>query len=41
MISDRDETEGVEYDVAMKSPPKGAGVSVRSNVCFGYHLIIF
>ena len=41
VISDRDETEGVEYDVAMKSLLKGAGVCVRSNVCFGYCLIIF
>lgn len=41
MISDRDETEGAEYDAAMKSPPKGAGVHVRSNVYFGYYLIIF
>ena len=41
VISDRDEMEGIEYDAAMKSPPKGAGVHVRSNVCFGYCLIIF
>ena len=40
VISDRDETEGVEYNAAMKSPLKGAGVHVRSNVHFGYYLII-
>lgn len=41
MVSDRDEMEGVEYDAAMKSPPKGAGVCIRSNVHFNYYLIIF
>ena len=40
VISDRDEVEGVEYNAAMKSPLKGAGVHVRSDVCFDYHLII-
>ena len=32
MISDRDEMEGDEHEDTVKSPPKGVGVHVYSNV---------
>ena len=40
VITDRDEMEGVEYDASVKCPPKGAGIGVKTNVCFSYYLFI-
>ena len=33
VISERDEMEGQEHEEAMKSPPKGSGVRLDSEVC--------
>ena len=33
VISERDETEGQEHEEAVKSPPKGSGVRLTSEVC--------
>ena len=33
-ISNRDEVDGEEHEEAVKSPPKGSGIRLRSEVCF-------
>ena len=33
-ISDRDEVDGEEREEAVKSPPKGSGIRLGSEVCF-------
>ena len=33
IILERDEMEGQEHEVALKSPPKGSGVRLNSKVC--------
>ena len=33
-ISDRDEVDGEEHEEAIKSPPKGSGIRLGSEVCF-------
>ena len=35
-ISDRDEVDGEEREEAVKSPPKGSGIRLGSEVCFKF-----
>ena len=42
IISDQDERTGTEHEEVVKSPPKGSGVRLGSEVCFllnGYNLL--
>ena len=41
VILERDEIEGQEHEEAMKSPPKGSGVRLTSEVCPFDHLPYF
>ena len=41
VILERDEIEGQEHEEAMKSPPKGSGVQLTSEVCPFDHLPYF